>query len=254
VTVDEFIAEWEGKPGGSERSNFAPFIFDLCELLGVPRPGQSEKGKLGEYEFEGSVPKGSYRSLDAGGSIDLYKRRHFIMEAKQSYLKPEQTDLDFGEPQGPRAPSGARYDKLMRDARNQAENYAKNLPASEPVAPFLIVCDIGRAFEGVVRVKRLHHARRQLAPAETTIPCYCFVLIATPRSVIDGPGWGSDTLVVLRTAHNGGVYAKIDEMARDRDTVPCFAGNRRGNHRHRRSHPGAWPYRQLDLQFLGPER
>ncbi|HYC94724.1 MAG TPA: DNA methyltransferase, partial [Sphingomicrobium sp.] len=43
--------------------------------------------------------------------------------------------------------SGARYDKLMRDARLQAENYAKNLPASEPVAPFLIVCDIGRAFE-----------------------------------------------------------------------------------------------------------
>ena len=35
----------------------------------------------------------------------------------------------------------------MRDARLQAENYAKNLPASEPVAPFLIVCDIGRGFE-----------------------------------------------------------------------------------------------------------
>ena len=69
------------------------------------------------------------------------------MEAKQSQLKPEQVGLDLGEPQGPRAPSGARYDKLMRDARLQAENYAKNLPASEPVAPFLIVCDIGRGFE-----------------------------------------------------------------------------------------------------------
>ena len=147
MTVDEFIAEWWGKPGGSERSNFAPFIFDLCELLGVPRPGQSQKGQLGSYEFEGSVPKGSYRSLDASGSIDLYKRAHFIMEAKQSYLPPQQTDLDFGEPKGPQAPSGARYDKLMRDARAQAENYAKNLPAAEPVAPFLIVCDIGRTFE-----------------------------------------------------------------------------------------------------------
>ena len=147
MTVDEFIAEWWGKPGGAERSNFAPFVFGLCQLLNERVPGQSEQGKLGEYEFEGSVPKGSFRSLEARGAIDLYKRGHFIMEAKQTYIKPEQGGLDLGEPQGPRAPSGARYDKLMRDARLQAENYAKNLPASEPVAPFLIVCDIGRAFE-----------------------------------------------------------------------------------------------------------
>ena len=147
MTVDEFIAEWWGKPGGAERSNFAPFVFGLCQLLDERVPGQSEQGKLGEYEFEGSVPKGSFRSLEARGAIDLYKRGHFIMEAKQTYIKPEQGGLDLGEPQGPRAPSGARYDKLMRDARLQAENYAKNLPASEPVAPFLIVCDIGRAFE-----------------------------------------------------------------------------------------------------------
>jgi len=66
VTLDEFIADWWGKPGGSEKSNFAPFIFALCELLGEAGPGQSERGKLGTYEFEGSVPKGSYRSLYAG--------------------------------------------------------------------------------------------------------------------------------------------------------------------------------------------
>ena len=101
MTVDEFIAEYWGKPGGSEKSNFAPFIFDLCDLLGEKRPGQAEKGKLGEYEFEGSVPKGSFRSLDQSGAIDLYKRDHFIMEAKQSYLKPEQTDLYAGEPPRP---------------------------------------------------------------------------------------------------------------------------------------------------------
>ncbi|WP_310467943.1 hypothetical protein [Sphingomonas sp.] len=69
MTVDEFIEEWWGKPGGSERSNFAPFIFDLCDLLGEKRPGQSEQGKLGDYEFEGAVPKGSFRSLDARGAI-----------------------------------------------------------------------------------------------------------------------------------------------------------------------------------------
>ena len=146
MTVDELIGKWWGKPGGQEKSNFSPFIADLCEVLGVDRPAAAEKGKLGAYEYEGSVPHGSFRTLKGTGAIDLYKRGHFIMEAKQSYLKPEQSqlDLDDGRPQ---APSGATYDKTMRDARLQAENYARNLPASEPVAPFLIVCDIGRAFE-----------------------------------------------------------------------------------------------------------
>lgn len=147
LDIAEFIDKWWGTPGGQEKSNFPPFITDLCQLLDVDPPGQSEKGKLGAYEYEGSVPGGSLRSLDGTGSIDLYKRAHFIMEAKQSYLKPEQTPLDLGEPPPTKAPSGARYDKLMRDARLQAENYAKNLPGAEPVAPFLIVCDIGRAFE-----------------------------------------------------------------------------------------------------------
>ena len=148
MSVDELIGKWWGRPGGQEKSNFGSFIPDLCEALGVDRPGDAEKGRIGAYEYEASVPRGSLRSLDGTGSIDLYKRGHFIMEAKQSYLKPEQAALDLGDDSHkPRAPSGARYDKLMRDARLQAENYAKNLPASEPVAPFLIVCDVGRAFE-----------------------------------------------------------------------------------------------------------
>nr|MBA3577553.1 class I SAM-dependent DNA methyltransferase [Sphingomonas sp.] len=148
MTVGEFIKKWDGTPGGAEKKNFPIFINQLCELLGVDPPNDpAAAGVLGAYEYEAPVPKGSIRSLDSSGRVDLYRRAHFIMEAKQSYLKPEQVGLDLGEDTRPRAPSGARYDKLMRDARNQAENYAKNLPASEPVAPFLIVCDIGRAFE-----------------------------------------------------------------------------------------------------------
>jgi len=148
VTVEDLIREWWGKPGGQEKSNFASFIPDLCEVLGVERPKQSEKDKLGSYEYEASVPGGSFRSTKGTGAIDLYKRGHFIMEAKQSYLKVEQVPLDLSEGDRPtRAPSGARYDTLMRDAWLQARNYARNLPSSEPVAPFLIVCDVGRAFE-----------------------------------------------------------------------------------------------------------
>ena len=148
MTVDELIREWWGKPGGQEKSNLASFIPDLCEVLGVERPKQAVKGVLGPYEYEASVPGGSFRSTKGTGGIDLYKRGHFILEAKQSYLKPDQIGLDLGE-ESPRslAPSGARYDKLLRDAWLQARNYARNLPSSDPVAPFLIVCDVGRAFE-----------------------------------------------------------------------------------------------------------
>lgn len=148
--IDEFIETWWGKKGGAERSNFSAFIPDLCEALGLPRPHAAEAGKLGDYEYEGTVKGGSFRSLKASGSIDLYKKHAFVMEAKQSQLtKEQQKTPDLFDPAetAPKAPSGARYDKLMLDARRQAENYAKNLPADHPSVPFLIVCDVGRAFE-----------------------------------------------------------------------------------------------------------
>lgn len=148
MTVEDLIAKWWDRPGGQEKSNFSSFIPDLCEVLGVSRPGAAEKGKLGAYEYEASIPGGSFRSLKGSGAIDLYRRGHFVMEAKQSWLKPEQAALDLApEESAPRAPSGARYDALMRDAWLQARNYARNLPGHEPHVPFLIVCDVGRAFE-----------------------------------------------------------------------------------------------------------
>ena len=149
MTVDDLISKWWGRPGGQEHANFHPFIADLCEVLGVERPGAAEKGRLGAYEYEATIfSGGSFRSTKGTAAIDLYRRGHFVMEAKQSWLKPEQTLLDL-EPvaNAPRAPSGARYDKLMKEAWLQARNYARNLPSHEPVAPFLIVCDVGRAFE-----------------------------------------------------------------------------------------------------------
>ncbi len=145
MTADDLIKKWTGTAGGAETSNFQSFVTDLCEVLEFDRPGVAEKGKLGAYEYEASVPGGSFRSIKGTGAIDLYKRSHFIMEAKQSYLKPDQAPLDLGD--RPQAPSGARYDLMMRDAWLQARNYARNLPSNEPVSPFLIVCDVGRAFE-----------------------------------------------------------------------------------------------------------
>ena len=150
MTIDEVIDRWSGLPGGAERKNFAPFIYDLIDALDLPRPGPGEAGKLGTYEFEGTVQGGSAKQTGAGGSADLYKRGHFIMEAKQSWLPPRgerSAGLFDDAPVIPLSPSGAAYDKLMIRAQAQAKNYAAHLPGDHPPAPFLLVCDIGRAFE-----------------------------------------------------------------------------------------------------------
>jgi hypothetical protein len=148
MTVTEFIAKWAGVTGGAERANLPQFINDLCQALALPIPGVGEKGKLSDYQFEGPVQGGS-----AGGNtgaIDLYKRGCFVLEGKQSQLSESQKSqaqlFDLPE-SAPASPSGARYDKLMRDALAQAKRYAVNLPADHPWPPFLIVCDVGRAFE-----------------------------------------------------------------------------------------------------------
>jgi hypothetical protein len=151
VDVEEFINKWSGLAGGAEKANFGPFIYDLVRALDLPEPEPAEGGKLGAYQFEAPIPNASFRNPQNKGSADLYKRGCFIMEAKQSYMPPkDQLPLEMvgeGTALIPLTPAGARYDRYMTTARAQVENYAKNLPASEPVAPFLIVCDIGRAIE-----------------------------------------------------------------------------------------------------------
>lgn len=141
-----FIDYWQRNQGGAERANYTVFVNQLCDVLDLPKPGAGEGGTLGDYQFEGPVPGGS---LGGGtGFIDLYRRNHFILEAKQSKLPPAtQPSLYDPAETAPAAPSGAKYDQLMRDARRQAEQYAHTLPGSHAPVPFLIVCDVGRAFE-----------------------------------------------------------------------------------------------------------
>lgn len=149
--VEALIDKWGKLAGGAERANFAPFIYALADALGLPTPEPAEGGKLGAYQFEAPIPKGSSRNPLHKGSADLYKRGHFVMEAKQTYMPPKDDRsaelFDEGATVVPLTPAGSRYDRFMATARAQVENYAKNLPEDEPVAPFLIVCDIGRAFE-----------------------------------------------------------------------------------------------------------
>jgi hypothetical protein len=132
------------------------FLSELCDVLEVSRPDQaSHDAALNAYAFERAV---TFREADgsiARGRIDLYKRGAFVLEAKQSRRpgteKATQSGLfDTGPeetaPLGRRTASRA-WNILMLNARQQAEQYAKALPASEGWPPFLIVCDVGHCFE-----------------------------------------------------------------------------------------------------------
>ena len=147
--LDSFIGKWLGTKGGSERANYQMFLSDFMAALDLPHDlPPAEKGVLGDYQFDGPVDRGS--AAGNKGFIDFYRKGRFVLEAKQSLIPKDKRDhpelFDVAEA-APVAPSGAKYDKLMRGALNQARNYAVNLPADHPWPPFLIVCDVGRAFE-----------------------------------------------------------------------------------------------------------
>jgi hypothetical protein len=155
-TLETFIARWSAGEGGQERANYALFLSELCEVLDVPRPDQaSYDAALNAYAFERAVTFRGPDGSTARGRIDLYRRGSFVLEAKQSRCpgtaKAEQSSLFDPEPQesGPlgRRTTSRAWDVLMLNARQQAEEYAKALPAAEGWPPFLIVCDVGNCFE-----------------------------------------------------------------------------------------------------------
>ena len=166
MDLDDFIDKWTGLPGGAERANFQPFIGEFCRALGLPEPEPAQGGVLSDYRFEAPVRPDAAFSEKQGGAIDLYKRHCFVLEAKQSRLK--EGERPPSEPPAPQVqrmverdlfgnevvretvaarPKARRYDRLMEDALAQAKGYALALPAAHGWPPFLIVCDVGRAFE-----------------------------------------------------------------------------------------------------------
>ncbi len=148
--LEEFLAKWHGTEGGAERANYGIFLTEFCQVLGLPDPGPANYDtETRGYQFEAFVRKSEAGEPAGTGRIDLYKPRHFVLEAKQSRLTRKATPdlLAAAGIEAPAAPAGPKYDALMRDARGQAENYARALPAAEGWPPFLIVCDVGRAFD-----------------------------------------------------------------------------------------------------------
>jgi hypothetical protein len=156
-TVERFIARWQGREGGQERANYALFLTELCEAIGLPRPDPADATtENNDYVFERLVKEPNGDGTFASRRIDLYKRGSFVLEAKQSRQKggkkelaAEQAELfQVTEPEvlGRRGAKRA-WDVLMMNARQQAQNYARALPTSHGWPPFILVCDVGHCIE-----------------------------------------------------------------------------------------------------------
>lgn len=153
--IDALIARWAGREGGQERANYALFLSELCDVLGVPRPEPaSANPDANDYVFERVVRETFPDGTVTPGRIDLYKRGCFVLEAKQS-RQPGTSKVNaqpelFAKPEAPQRGkrSAARgWDVLMMNAREQAQGYARALPIEHGWPPFLLVCDVGHVME-----------------------------------------------------------------------------------------------------------
>lgn len=160
--VERFIARWQGRDGGQERANYALFLTELCDLLGIDHPHPaSAQHETNDYVFERVVKETARDGAISSKRIDLYKRDCFLLEAKQSRLdgakKLEAMALPGlvpETPRGRRAGANRAWDVLMMNARQQAENYVRLLPASHEPPPFVLVCDVGHAIEVYANFRR----------------------------------------------------------------------------------------------------
>src|SRR6185312_13847266 len=83
--VKDFISRWSDREGGQERANYSLFLTELCDVLGVAHPDPAEaSSELNDYVFERRVERFLADGAVEARRIDLYKRGHFILEAKQS--------------------------------------------------------------------------------------------------------------------------------------------------------------------------
>ncbi len=155
-SVEAFIAKWQGREGGQERANYALFLTELCDAIGVarPEPAAATTGH-NDYVFERAVKEPNGDGTFTTRRIDLYKRGCFVLEAKQSRQRdgekqiPGQSELALSPEPSVRGRRSANrgWDTLMLNARQQAEAYAKDLDASHGWPPFILICDVGHCIE-----------------------------------------------------------------------------------------------------------
>lgn len=153
LQIEDFISRWRAS-GGSEIANFQTFANELCALIGVapPKPAQSD-GQTDDYRFERPVTE-THTGDRRKRRIDLYRRRCFIMEAKQGAgpkAEAEQLDLLPDSATANRTGHGRRGTRAFEDtllrARNQADGYARAVSKEDGWPPFLLIVDVGNMIE-----------------------------------------------------------------------------------------------------------
>ena len=155
TSVDAFILRWQGREGGQERANYALFLSELCDVLGVPRPQPAAAStEENDYVFERLVRRFDSDQASGYGRIDLYRRGCFVLEAKQSRQTGGKKEIanpslpGFEPPKrGVRDVTSRSWDVLMLNARRQAASYARALPVQHGWPPFILVCDVGHVIE-----------------------------------------------------------------------------------------------------------
>ena len=153
--VDKFISRWE-KSGAAERSNYALFLSELCDLIGVARPDPATPDNAANaYVIDRAVARVDKDGKKTTVYLDLYKSGHFVLETKQGSSaeanNPGQAPLLDVEPATQKTGHGKRgtkaWDKALEKAYHQARAYIRDLPSDEGRPPFLIICDVGHVIE-----------------------------------------------------------------------------------------------------------
>jgi hypothetical protein len=195
VAVEAFIRRWQGQEGGQERANYALFLTELCDLLGLSHADPASASTEGnDYVFERVVREAGRDGSVSNKRIDLYRRDCFILEAKQSRFAGDKKLADPTEvpplpgmaapsPRGRRG-AGRAWDVLMMNARAQAENYVRLLPASHEPPPFVLVCDVGHCIE-VYAISAV--TGRPMTSSPTAVPSASISRTCAKRPC--GTGW-----------------------------------------------------------------
>jgi hypothetical protein len=171
TAVENFVARWKDSQA-AERANYVSFLNELCDLLGVPKPNPATKEDArDDYVYERAVTFQNGDGTTTTKFIDLYKRGCFVLEAKQGSERATENPLLFNTTpplqlgyhdalnasrntvanrrtaRGVAVRGTRGWDVAMRRARGQAEQYVRALPAREGNPPFIVVVDVGHAFE-----------------------------------------------------------------------------------------------------------
>jgi hypothetical protein len=127
-----FIQRWQGV-AASELATSQSFVIELCALLGVEPPTHEP-----HYQFERPITFTHGDGSTSAGRVDCYKRGHFVWESKK---------LKAGVGAQQTGSTTKAFDDALLRARQQAENYARALPAAEGRPPFVVVVDVGHVIE-----------------------------------------------------------------------------------------------------------